>query len=47
MQYTQKKHWSNGYQVRGGWFKTYTFRIFNLGIMVSNGKTKIDFFILK
>ena len=30
---TEKKHWVNGYQIRGGYFKTYTFNIKSLGVM--------------
>lgn len=31
---TNKKNWVNGHQVRGGWFNTFTFSIFNFGIML-------------
>jgi hypothetical protein len=45
----------NGHQLRGGWFHTLNFRIFNIGIMFSWGelpngyrkdKIKIEFFKL-
>jgi len=32
---TEKKHWVNGYQVRGTDFKTYIFNIKSLGVMFS------------
>lgn len=34
MTITEKAHWVNGYQIRGGWFKTFTFLIFNLGVLI-------------
>lgn len=34
---TTKKHWVNGYQVRGGWHHTLAFSLFNRGIMFSWG----------
>jgi hypothetical protein len=41
METTQKKHWQNGYQVRGGWFHTFNFSLFSFGFMVSWGKKEI------
>lgn len=35
---TEQKHWVNGYQIRGGYFRTYTFDIFALGFMLVWGK---------
>ena len=32
---TEKKHWVNGYQIRGGYFKTFNLSIFNRGVMFS------------
>jgi len=38
MKTTQKKHWQNGYQVRGGWYKTIALSLFNYAIMFSWGE---------
>ena len=45
MKKTEKKYWSNGYQVRGKNFWTLTVSICNIGIMLSKG-LKIDFYKL-
>lgn len=38
---TEKRYWVNGYQIRGGWFKTYTFSLFGYGVLIAWGrKTK-------
>lgn len=55
MQTTNKKHWVNGHQLRGGWFHTFNMSIWNYGVMISWGelpngcrkeKIKIEFFKL-
>ena len=33
MNTTEKIHWLNGYQVRGGWFKTLALSFANIGIL--------------
>lgn len=44
---TERKHWVNGHQVRGGWFHTFNMNIFSLGIMFSWGRVfKVEFFNL-
>lgn len=30
---TEKRHWKNGYQVRGNWHKTLAFSLFNVAVM--------------
>lgn len=37
---TQNKHWRNGYQVRGGWFKTWAFSFLSYGVIINNTKEK-------
>jgi len=37
MEKTEKKYWVNGHQVRGGFFHTFNFSIFNIGMMISYG----------
>jgi len=34
---TERKHWKNGHQKRGGWFHTFNISIFNIGIMLMWG----------
>lgn len=34
MYHTERKHWINGYQVRGGSFWTLTFNISQIGVMI-------------
>jgi len=52
LQKTEKCHWVNGYQERGGGtFKTINLSIFNIGIMFSwgallNNKIKVNLFKL-
>lgn len=46
MTHTEKRHWENGYQIRGGWFKTWTFSFGNIGVMISNGDKLIQFYKL-
>jgi len=44
---TSKRHWQNGYQVRGGWHKTLALSIGRLAVMFSNGQAPhITFFWL-
>lgn len=38
---TEKKYWVNGYQIRGGWFKTLNLSILSYGVMFSWGKKGI------
>ena len=41
MRKTEKKHWENGHQIRGGGsFHTWTFSIWSFAIMISKGKGK-------
>ena len=56
MIYTEKAHWVNGHQVRGGWFHTLNLSLGSYGIMLSwaypknKGVTKlphINFYRLK
>jgi len=35
MQKTEKKHWENGHQIRGGWFNTLNLSLFNIGLMIA------------
>ena len=37
MNKTEKKHWQNGYQVRGGWHKTLALSLWNYAIMIAWG----------
>jgi len=39
---TEKKYWASGWSIRGGFFNSYAFRLFNLGVMYcwSSDKTK-------
>lgn len=46
MTHTEKKYWENGYQIRGGWFKTWAFSFGDIGIMITNGKPLIEIFKL-
>lgn len=34
---TERRHWVNGHQVRGGWFHTFNMSIFSVGLMFSWG----------
>lgn len=34
MKTTNKKHWTNGHQIRANWFNTFTLSLFNFGIML-------------
>jgi len=46
---TEKKHWVNGYQIRGKNFKTLNLSLFNYGVMFSGRillKAKISFYKL-
>lgn len=44
---TEKKHWVNGHQIRGGWFHTLNMSLFSIGVMLSWGKrTKVTLFRL-
>lgn len=38
MKKTEKRHWVNGYQVRGGWHKTLSLSSFNYAVMFSWGR---------
>ena len=38
MNISEKKHWQNGHQVRGGWFHTLNFSFLSYGIMFSWGE---------
>ena len=52
MKTTEKKYWKNGRQKRGGYFNTFNFSIFNLGVMFTwiidkePKRIEIDFFKL-
>lgn len=53
MKTTERKHWENGHQIRGGWFHTYNLAIelghVTIGVMVSWGwkvLPKVQFFKL-
>jgi hypothetical protein len=35
---TEKRYWRNGYQVRGGWFKTLALSLFCYGVIINNTK---------
>lgn len=45
MKKTLKKHWVNGYQVRGGWHKTLTLSLLSYAVMFSwgNNQTKLKY----
>jgi hypothetical protein len=43
MKKTEKRYWVNGHQVRGGWFHTFNFQIFNIGIMIDWKKKSVGF----
>ena len=48
MKITNKKHWQNGHQTRGGWFHTLNLSFYFFGIMFSwgnfaNGSSKYNF----
>lgn len=38
MKTTEKRHWVNGHQLRGGWHHTFCLSIFSLGVMFSWGE---------
>lgn len=42
MKKTEKKHWVNGHQVRGGWFHTLNLSLGNQGLMVYWGKGRVE-----
>ena len=49
MKTTEKKHWVNGYQIRGGYFKTLNLSVLNYGLMFSYpifNKLKVKFYKL-
>ena len=37
---TEKKHWVNGHQLRGGWCNTFNISLLSLGVMISWGGRK-------
>ncbi len=48
MRKTERKHWVNGYQIRGGWHKTLAFSVGNLAVLLAWGRNlpKIELFLL-
>jgi hypothetical protein len=38
MRKTEHKHWVNGYQIKGGWHKTFTFSAGRLAILLAWGR---------
>lgn len=46
MTQTEKKHWQNGYQIRGGWHKTYALSIGSIGIILCNCRPFISIYKL-
>ena len=40
LRYTERKHWVNGHQVRGGWYHTLAFSLGNRAWMICWGKKK-------
>ena len=38
MKKTERKHWQNGHQVRGGWFHTVNLSCYFFGVMLSWGE---------
>ena len=37
MRKTQKKHWINGHQIRGGWHHSLALSLFNIAVMFTWG----------
>jgi hypothetical protein len=48
MKTTHRKHWVNGYQIRGGWHKTFTMSCYFYAVMFSwGGKSKLQIELFK
>jgi hypothetical protein len=44
--FTEKRHWRNGHQIRGGHFHTWAFSFGPFGLMITSSKPRTNLYIL-